>query len=260
MSGATTNHLLNAMDIDNTNKEIKNIVLVSGQNELNHNVSAEEFICIMKKKQDRLVEMANDKKVMIIAPPPHVTAISPMDKAKDAIMRDQLTTLDTYDNISVYANPIQLFEEDGGTHPSPDQTKLLIQYIDEKTKEIFGSPYTLPGAVEELLVTKRKYSGVTPLYKYGCGACNNRTRNKWFSLCSSCKGEIDNEENLRNCIDKFHKYVERFTNIELPTLEQSSSQLSTSRDRSPIKSSQDDNDNNEKKRRPFFMENILKST
>ena len=49
MSGGSTGNILNAIEIDKDNREIKNILIVAGQNELHRKMEPEEFIWTLKK-------------------------------------------------------------------------------------------------------------------------------------------------------------------------------------------------------------------
>ncbi len=220
MSGATTGNLLNAARIDEDGKRTSNLVFVSGQNELNPNLSPEEFLHVLKTKEQRLLSLANEKKIVLITPPSQ-NAVSPSQKVKEQVSNECFQALESNDNISVFKNPIQTFDEDGGSHPSPEQTAAILRFIDEKTKEVFGHPYILPSAMEcdDILVTKRKYAGVNPLYKYGCGACTDQSRNKWYGVCNVCKDFIRDDDNLSKQVDAFKLAVADVEDAENPALQ-----------------------------------------
>ena len=51
---------MNAINIDEENKNIPNLVIVSRQNELNANSTAEEFVWAAKEKERRISIIAAD--------------------------------------------------------------------------------------------------------------------------------------------------------------------------------------------------------
>ena len=44
MSGATTGNILNAVELDEKNKDVPNVVIVAGKNALNANMETKEFL------------------------------------------------------------------------------------------------------------------------------------------------------------------------------------------------------------------------
>ena len=110
------------------------------------------------------------------------------------------------------------FEEDQGQQPSPEQTKQIINYLDEKLLEKFGHPYKLSSATDDSLVTSRKYAGVRSLYKYGCSACCSRERNKYHSVCDTCKDFMKDDASFRQEVADFTLGVEAKYDVENPTL------------------------------------------
>ena len=70
MSGGSTGNILNAIEIDKTSENIQNIILVAGQNELNRRMEPDEFIWTLKTTRERITQLAEEKKVAILPPPP----------------------------------------------------------------------------------------------------------------------------------------------------------------------------------------------
>ena len=241
MSGGTTGNILNAIDVDEENNEMKNVVIVAGQNELHNQSTPEEFILSLKEKQQRLKAMSTDKVVALLEPPAQ-KHIDPVQITKDIIFRAHLKELDEYlPNLRVWENPIQMYEEDDGRHPSPEQTSELLHFIDKKAQEDMGVSIFLPSGPNDYIITRRKYSGVRSLYKYGCGACSDRERNKWWGLCMRCvdhaKAPADN--GLAYALKVFNDTLKQKQDIENPSLGenlaygQQSNSTSHVRERSP---------------------------
>ena len=69
MSGGTTGNILNAIEVDEDNKDVKNVILVSGQNDLKSRQSPEEFLLSLKIKQNRLIAMSGEKNLALLPPP-----------------------------------------------------------------------------------------------------------------------------------------------------------------------------------------------
>ena len=217
ISGATTCNLINAHDIDEEEKETKHVVLIAGINEFNENYSTEEFMRILETKKERLTKLAGKKKVAILAPPEQ-TLFSAMHKLKDAEFRSQLNDLGkNNDNITVWENPLKEYAEDDGKHPSQEQTGQIINFLDKKLTDAFGHPYKLPSATDEIATVTRKYSGVRSLYKYGCGVCDTKVRNKFYSLCAECKNATAENEFQRK-VELFVKMANEMEEIENPPL------------------------------------------
>ena len=95
----------------------------------------------------------------MLVTPPTKPPISAEDIVKQQVASDQYAVLDSHSNISILKNPIPEFNEDEGRHPSPEQTVEILHCIDAKVKELFGAPYILPSATDEILVTKKNMLG-----------------------------------------------------------------------------------------------------
>ena len=259
MSGATTGNILNAIDVDKERKEVKNLIIVAGQNELHSQLSEEEFLVCLKKKEERLRALTADKSVAILLPPPQ-NRLDAMEKAKEVVFHEHLSVLDEeIPNLKVWSNPLESFEEDAGRHPNPEQTGTILKFLDQKAKEDLGVSIFLDSGPNDLIVTRRKYKGVKALYKYGCGACSDKSRNKWWSICSNCfaaAGDPDND--IQSALNILHAKAEEIRDREAPPLTPASSGY---RDRSPMR--KDDLPNNGEydesapKKRVKFCYNIV---
>ena len=57
------------------------------------------------------------------------------------------------------------------------------------------------------------------LYRYGCGACDGKDRNKWFNICDKCKDAASkNEEIGSKAKTMLHEIEEKVTSA-LPPLQ-----------------------------------------
>ena len=125
----------------------------------------------------RLRALASSKKIAILKPPPQ-GRIDAVEQAKESFFHDHLAVLgEAVENIKVWGNPIDTFEEDSGRHPNPEQTAEILHYLDTKAKEDMGVSIFLDSGPNDLISQKKKYRGVKSLYKYGCGACADKSRN-----------------------------------------------------------------------------------
>ena len=259
MSGATTGNLLNAVDVDLARKDVQNLIIVAGQNELHSQLTDEEFLVCLKKKEERLRILSKDKTVAILKPPPQ-TRLDAMEQAKEVVFHEHLAVLDEeIPNLKVWANPLEAFDEDAGRHPNPEQTNSILNFLDQKAKEDLGVSIFLESGPNDLITTKRKYRGVKALYKYGCGACSDKSRNKWWSICTNCSTaagvpDADVQLALNILLAKADEIRERDT----PPL--TSASKSSYRDRSPMKegdsSSNVEYDNVAPKKRVKFCNNV----
>ena len=64
-----------------------------------------------------------------------------------------------------------------------------MKAIDQRTKFELKTPYILYNATEDVIALPNHYKHVQSLYKYGCGACAGKVRNKWVNICDICKAE-----------------------------------------------------------------------
>ena len=110
-------------DIDENHKDVENIILVAGQNELHAALTDEEFLLCLKTKGERLTELAQEKNVAIVKPPPQ-NHIDPVEQAKELILHKHLTQIEEeIPKLKVWPNPIKEYDEDGGRHPSRNRKK-----------------------------------------------------------------------------------------------------------------------------------------
>ena len=249
MSGGTTGNILNAIDVDEDNKTIKNFILIAGQAELHEDLSPEEFLLSLKRKDQRLNVMATEKSIAILQPPLQ-NHIDPVQKAKEVIFHEHLREMEEdLPNLKVWPNPIDKYEEDDGRHPSPEQTAQLLHYMDKKAQEDLGVTIFLPSGANDFITTRKKYGGVRSLYKYGCGACADRSRNKWWGLCTFCTecAMAPDENGLIYALQQFNKMAQEIQDRENPLLANlqdlayglhSSALEQSVRERSPLKDHQ----------------------
>ena len=82
MSGATTGNMLNSVEVS-LHKDVPNLIVVAGQNELRSDLSDEEFVLLLKEKEARLRALASSKKIAILKPPPQ-GRIDAVEQAKES--------------------------------------------------------------------------------------------------------------------------------------------------------------------------------
>ena len=240
MSGATTGNVMNAIDVDKAREEVPNLIIVAGQNELTSDLTDEEFLVVLKHKEERLRSLASHKTVAIMRPPPQ-TNFDAMRKAKEAIFHYHLSTLEEdIPNLKVWDNPVPTFGEDGGRHPTPDETNTILKFIDSKAKEDLGLSIFLKSGPNDLITNRMKYRGVKSLYKYGCGACADRSRNKWRNVCTNCASAAEEPERsgIASALTVLLAKADEIRDRESPLLP--SCQASSHRDRSPLRLESDD--------------------
>ena len=96
---------------------------------------------------------------------------------------------------------------------------VMLMVVSECANNHFGTPLLLPSATDDNIVTNRGYARVNALYKYGCGGCNRKDRNKWFHLCDYCKKSIETDEWIKEMVRKYEDRVEEIREQELPPLD-----------------------------------------
>ena len=145
----------------------------------------------------------------------------------------------------MWQNPLDSYEEDGGQHPNPKQTAELLRHMDSKSREDFKESIFLDSGPNELITTKKKYGGVRSLYKYGCGACSDKTRNWWWSLCTNClsKAKDPDQSKIRSALTALHSLANEIREQETPLL----SSKTAYRERSPLKEDGRSNEKNDGK-------------
>ena len=218
MSGAQTGNLLNAIEIDEEVKDVQNIILVSGQNELSPRMRKDEFLWAQKKKKERVLELADSKKVAILSLPKQ-DYVNSEGQARDEVWRANLNSLS--DKVTIWENPLPTYDDDDGSHPSEKQTGQLVRYLGEKCAETFGESLILSSATEDVLCSSRMYRGVNSLYKYGCAACPRKDRNRWFGLCDVCKQEMEGDSQFQEEVNFFDQRVQEWNNQNNPPLDTS---------------------------------------
>ena len=216
MSGGSTGNIINAMEVDPNPSPVA--VVVAGQNEMSKTMAVEEFLWILSKSNERMLNLAKEKKVLIIPPPIENSSLAE-PRIKEEFFHENLMKLsEQSDSIQVIDNPIEKYSDDGGQHPSREETELLIRCIDEQTRKFFDTPYLLPSATTESLTSSRIYSKVTGLYKYGCSGCSSKARNKWYNLCFDCMTALQSDENILKMAEEFEKRVDGFIELNNPEL------------------------------------------
>ncbi len=218
MSGATTGNILNSLEVDD--HESEQIVFITGSNEKkSSNVTTPEYLYTLKKIKERVLNLLeNNKKVAIVPPPKPVVFLDAEVEVRDEFYRNHLTEL-ANNGVMVWENPIEHYEEDWGEHPSPDQTAELWKYVAEKVKAELGLDMLLKSATDDVIALPNKYWHVQSFYKYGCGACNSKEKNKWFSICDICKEAAKNDEVVKKQEEEYASRLEEIFNEENPSLE-----------------------------------------
>ena len=187
----------------------------------------------LKTKEERLRALVEEKQVIILTLP-LLNAIDSVEQAKEYIFHRHLSTLaEELPNLKVWQNPLVRYEEDGGRHPSPQQTGELLKHIDLKAKEDFKESIFLESGPNELITTKNKYRGVRSLYKYGCAACSDKSRNYWWCLCSTCtaRAKDPDECKIRSALTALHSIANEIREKETPILPSKT----TYREHSPLR-------------------------
>ena len=173
MSGGTTGNLMNSLDVDDDFDSKKEIVFVCGSNDKKPTLSPADYIYSLKTIRERvLLLLERDTKRIALVPPPKTDDyLSAEEQVRDELYTEHLEILRS-GGVLVWENPLDNFGEDGGTHPTRDQTTTLVKFIHDKVSTDFGIPLLLPTATDDVITLPNKYNHVTPLYKFGCGACS----------------------------------------------------------------------------------------
>lgn len=227
MSGGTTGNLLNALDVDENLQTKETVVLVSGSNEKKARYSPAEYIYTLKKIRERVsCLLSNSKKnVALIPPPAPKDFASAEEEVREEIFKEHLQQMKE-GGIKVWDNPIDQYDEDDGMHPSPDQSLTLSKFISENLESAFKTPFLMASATEEVTALPNKYWHVTSFYKFGCGACSSRTRNKWYNICDDCKQAASTDEGVQ---EKVKWYTSRVDEL-MPALRAPDGEVDSSDD------------------------------
>lgn len=211
MCGGTTGNLLNALDVDDNLEAKETVVFVSGVNEKKSNYSTAEYIYTLKVIRERVVHLLNTsgKKLAIVPPPKLSGFLSAEETTKEEIFQEHLQMLES-SGVKIWENPIEAYEEVDGMHehPSPEQSIQLCKFISQMLQADFSIPLFLKSATEDVFALPNKYWHVNSLYKYGCGACNSRIKNKWFNICDQCKQAAASDEEVQVKLKWFNSRVE----------------------------------------------------
>ena len=186
MSGGTMGNILNAMEVDHGNSDVANVIMVAGTNELHRRMETEEFVLVVDNTVKRISEVAKSRKLALLPPPVHVKSLDTLEQAKREYLTEALDTA-SENGVTVLANPIDSYDDDEGRHPTREQTITIINFLDEQAKRLFNTPLKLKSATDDVICAPRFYKGTTPLYRFGCSGCNDRSQNKWPNLCNACQ-------------------------------------------------------------------------
>ena len=222
MSGATTGNLLNAVEADVKNAEVKNLFIVSGSNDTSMEVSLEEYVYSLKIIRQRLASLNKKKKVLLV-PPPSSSEVTPEQQVKSEYFGKHLDQVQKEGTL-VLKNPLEEFEEDQGRHPSPVQTTEIIKAIDKRSKFELKTPYLLDNATDDVIALPNHYQHVRSLYKYGCGACAGKERNEWANICDTCKSEARKDPDTQEIAKGLQLEIEKRLDQEHPSLDGHSSE------------------------------------
>ena len=219
MSGGSIGNIINAIEVDEQNTEVPSVIIIGGSGDVHRPVQPAEFLWGLQKNTERLKKLATKKKSISILPPPTKDSPSEEDIAKQRLFKEALADLATKtENITVWENPLKRYDEDQGSHPSPEQTEQLLRYIDAMVAQQNGSTYLLKSASSETITTTKKYSRVNSLYKFGCTACSSRKKNKWYYVCIDCKTTMSNDEDNKLATENFNNFVSETMEANNPAL------------------------------------------
>ena len=84
----------------------------------------------------------------------------------------------------------------------------LCKFMSQMLQSDFNIPLFLKSATEDVFALPNKCWHVNSLYKYGCGACNSRIKNKWFNICDLCKQASATDEEVQVKLKWFYSRVE----------------------------------------------------
>ena len=216
MSGAAIGNLLNAMEINTDKKDVQNVVIIGGQNMMHKNVTEEHFLWAQNKTNERLVALAEEKKIAILQPPKMIHLI-PETQAREERIRADLKRLDEEnENIHVIDHPCtELCEMPW--HPDEQQTVDMVKCLDEKAKALFDTSYTLP-SISRATATTKNYYATNSLYKFGCAACNSSSKNQVYFLCDQCRKACETAEWVTEQVAIFRKRIEEIEKEQSPRL------------------------------------------
>ena len=186
--------------------------------------------------------------------PPAQDLFSTEEAIKQQVFGEVLTDLAAeVKNITVWENPLKKYDEDGGQHPSPEQTEQLIRYIDAMVAQQHGTSFLLPSATNDTITTRWKYGRVNALYKFGCAACSSREKNKWYYICLECKTALLEDVATKVATARFNTYIQEAYDEENPTLQRQAKEQEENdspdgvRSRSPMKKGVDHSQNSDTK-------------
>jgi hypothetical protein len=220
MSGATTGNVINSLEVDD--EESEQIVFVTGSNEKKATLDTEEYLYTLKIIKERVEALSKEKKVAMVPPPTSSGLLSAEEKVREEVYVQHLQELKE-SGVKVWQNPLEHYDEDWGAHPSPQQSAILCNYIHKKVESEFGVPALMKSATEDIIALPNKYAHVTSFYKYGCGACGSKERNKWFNICDLCKKAAKQDPAVVEKAKSFQKRLKEVEDEENPELPSASS-------------------------------------
>ncbi len=214
MSGGTIGNILNAVRVDENN-DVGHVVLVAGANDMRRRCDLDEYVYSVQRIKERILPLLKEKSVSIMLPPKQVTFVGE-EHIKQEFLLEEIKSLQS-EGLTVIENPVTDYVEDGGLHPSPEQTINICRSIDGATseKEI---PLILPSATDDLMAGNHLYQKVNSLYKYGCAACDDTKQNRWYFLCDVCKESLKSNEITISKTEELKVRIVQWETTESPFL------------------------------------------
>ena len=189
MSGGTIGQVAGALIHNPKIKDVKNVVVVAGMNDLKNNEKMDPETFITKvdlgiKKLKTAMDGLNEKEFLIVKTLPSIGA-SDCDDLRIAHISNEMKNLPS-ENVKVLNIPGEQIQMGPDTHPTEEGTAFLLDKIDEILEDLIVD--------RDLITTKRIYTGVDTVYRYGCNACFKKEGRfvATGGYCSDCLTIADN--------------------------------------------------------------------
>ena len=96
MSGGALGNILSAVGVDEKNKDVKNIIVTGGGNDLNREMPKNKFATLLTGTKEEIPDISPERKFALVAPPLPVTSFDSRDVAKEELFQKFMEKIRTH--------------------------------------------------------------------------------------------------------------------------------------------------------------------
>ena len=167
MPGGTIGQVAGALAHNPKTKDMSNIVIMAGLNDVKNNPNLEENDYLKKvefgvEKLKKVTQDYKEAKFLVVKKLPRMGKSVELDFRTLALVQE-LDTLKERTNVEILDIPEEMVDVGLDDHPSEEGTQMILEQMSEKIEDLILD--------HRYITTKKIYSGVRPVYRYGCLRC-----------------------------------------------------------------------------------------